>query len=364
MDAEGTCSTSGIARLIKSPVVLILDCTKATRSMAAVVLGAKLLERGLRLEGVVLNQIAGARHERITRQAIENHTGVPVLGAIPRMPAIGLPERHMGLTPRDEYPEVGQAIETLARLIEGHVDLDRILKVAQGAPRLSSKYESVQYDLPAKPPRIGVIRDSAFQFYYPENIEELARAGAQIVEASALEMKRLPDDLDALYIGGGFPETHVVGLARNRAFRKSVRSAVECGLPVYAECGGLMYLGSALLIEGKRYEMAGVFPLEFSMSKKPRGHGYTVVKVGASNPFYKKGAVLHGHEFHYSGPEPASLPADAHYAFINKRGGGIHEGKDGIVYKNALATYTHIHALGAPEWVEGMIRAALRYANR
>ena len=364
MDAEGTCSTSGVARLIKSPVVLILDCTKATRSMAALVLGSKLMERGLTLGGVVLNQIAGARHERIIRQSIESITGVPVLGALPRMQSIGLPERHMGLTPRDEYPEVAEAIEALARLIEQHADVERIFEVASSAPRLTTKPSDAPPDfaLPAAAPRIGVIRDSAFQFYYPENVEELTRAGADVIELSALRMKRLPD-IDALYIGGGFPETHAVGLSKNKNFRESLRDAVEAGLPVYAECGGLMYLGSGLTVGDKRYEMAGVLPLEFSMHPKPRAHGYTVVAVSSANPFLKKGTVLHGHEFHYSLAEPESIPKRSRYAYQNKRGGGIREGRDGFIYKNVVASYTHIHALGAPEWVEGMIRAAVKFSK-
>lgn len=366
MDAEGTCSTSGIARLIKSPVVLILDCTKATRSMAALVLGSKLLEKGLRLEGVVLNQIAGARHERITRQSIEAHTGVPVLGAIPRMAAIGLPERHMGLTPRDEYPEVGEAIATLGRLIEQHADVKRILDIASNAQRIAYKPqdEPPPYSAPKIRPRIGVVRDSAFQFYYPENIEELSRAGAEMVEVSAIGMKRLPEGLDALYIGGGFPETHSVGLSRNKTFRASLRDAVEAGLPVYAECGGLMYLGSALIIEGRRHEMSGVLPLEFSMHQRPRAHGYTAVTVSGANPFMKKGTVLNGHEFHYSAAEPTTLPDKARYAYTNTRGRGIADGHDGITYKNVVASYTHIHALGAPQWVEGMIKAAVKFSRR
>ncbi len=365
MDAEGTLSTSTLARLIKSPVVLILDCTKATRSMAALVLGSKTLERGLQLGGVVLNNIAGARHERITRQSIESLTGVPVLGAIPRMASIGLPERHMGLTPRDEYPEVSEAIEALARLIETHADVGRIIEIASSAPRIVTKPADapVQFKQPVAAPRIGVIRDSAFQFYYPENVEELRRAGAEVVELSALTMKRLPP-IDALYIGGGFPETHSVGLSKNKNFRAGLRDAVEDGLPVYAECGGLMYLGSGLTVGGRRYEMSGVLPLEFEMHARPAAHGYTVVSVAGANPFLKKGTVLHGHEFHYSAVNPGSIPKGSRYAYRNKRGGGISAGRDGIVYKNVVATYTHLHALGAPEWVEGMIRAALRHMKR
>ncbi|MCK4910536.1 MAG: hypothetical protein KAR83_02790, partial [Thermodesulfovibrionales bacterium] len=214
---------------------------------------------------------------------------------------------------------------------------------------------------------IGVLRDSAFQFYYPENIEELKKRGAQVVEFSALDAEELPQ-LDALYIGGGFPETHVVALSENRPFRESLARAVGKGLPVYAECGGLMYLGSEIRMEGKSYPMAGVFPLAFSLGKKPSAHGYTEVKVTERNPFLKVGTVLKGHEFHYSEPLGGELlvdSADKEFSFVYEmvRGRGIAGGMDGILYKNTLATYTHIHATGSQAWVDGMIRAASTHAE-
>jgi cobyrinic acid a,c-diamide synthase len=358
MDSEGSYSTSRVARTLKAPVILIVDCTKTTRTTAAVLSGIKRFERGLMLGGVVLNMIAGKRHEEITRKSIERYTDIPVLGALPRTKAIHLPERHMGLTPYQEHPEVGKAVGRAADFIRNHMDLARFIKVARSAPGL--KAEGPMPSPPAAPSvRIGVIRDSAFQFYYPENFEELARQGAEIVEVSALTEKALPD-IDALYIGGGFPETHAIALSKNLRFRRSLKKAVEAGLPVYAECGGLMYLGASLLLEGKSYPMAGILPVRFTLHRKPQGHGYTVVKAARRNPFYKKGTILRGHEFHYSKAEPSPRGRPA-FAFKMERGEGIMDGMDGICYKNVFATYTHVHALGSPEWADGVIKAALAF---
>jgi cobyrinic acid a,c-diamide synthase len=210
--------------------------------------------------------------------------------------------------------------------------------------------------------KIGVIRDTAFQFYYPENFEELEKRGARIVEINSLEDDLLPD-IHALYIGGGFPETHALDLARNTEFREALRRSIEGGLPVYAECGGLMFLGEALIVRGERYPMAGVFPLVFEMRTRPQAHGYTIVEVERQNPFYPVGTVMHGHEFHYSAV--LNLPGDdmLSTAFRMRRGNGIGRGVDGLWYKNVFATYTHLHAYGAQEWVEAMVRLAKKFSE-
>lgn len=379
MDVKGSCSTAKVSKILKSPVILIVDCTKITRTLAAMVLGVKRFDPGLKLAGVVLNQIAGKRHETVIRESIQKYCKVPVLGAIPRFSEMQLPERHMGLTPFQEYPEVDEAISRTAGIIKRYVDLDRVLKIAKSAPTLkpSKGVTTSQVERGFMTPvagdrcLLGIIRDSAFQFYYPENFEELEKQGVELIEISALTESRLPD-IDALYIGGGFPETHAIALSENTGFRKSLRKAVEKGLPVYAECGGLMYLGKSLVVEGKAYPMAGVFPVSFTLEKKPQAHGYTVVKVTGANPFFKRGTVLRGHEFHYSkvttnkhliksDKKGAVPPCDKElvtFAFKMQRGEGIAGGKDGLCYKNVFATYTHLHALGAPEWVKGMIKAA------
>jgi len=366
MDAEGSFSTSRLARELKAPVILIIDATKTTRTNAAVVSGVKKFEAGLNLAGIVLNKVGGKRHESLSRQTIEKYTKIKVVGAIPRLDKTSeMPERHMGLTPWHEHASVEEAIAAAADLVENYVDVDAIIRVSRKAPALRGALPKA-----VKPPEfgpvIGVIRDSAFQFYYPENFEELERHGARIIEVSALTEREVPE-VDALYLGGGFPETHAIALGKNKSFMKSLRSHALMGLPIYAECGGLMYLGDTIELMGRKHKMAGVLPVRFSMKVKPHAHGYTEVIVSGRNPFYKARTVLRGHEFHYSEiTNAADLKAnrEIRFAFRVKRGKGIAGNMEGIAWQNVLATYNHTHALGTPEWAEGMIRAANDYRSR
>ncbi len=371
MDALGSYSTAELAKLLNAPVILIVDCTKMTRTTAALIQGCINFDKDVKIKGVVLNQIAGGRHEAIIREAIEIYCQVPVLGAIPKLISSNMPERHMGLTPYQEHPDIKSAISFAESIAERYIDIDKILHIAKNAERLNNietqKKVFIQSDCchlssNGKGVKIGVLRDSAFQFYYPENIEELQRSGAEIVDINSIEDRSLPE-IDALYIGGGFPETNAIRLAENRLFRESVLRAAEDGLPIYAECGGLMFLGESIVVEGKRYPMVGIFPIVFYMNKKPQAHGYTVVEVETENPFFPKGTILHGHEFHYSRPlinENANVKA----AFKMRRGHGIWNKMDGFFYKNVFGTYTHIHALGAQEWIDGMIKRAEEYKEK
>ena len=371
MDVDGTYSTAEVAKTLRAPVILVVDCTKVTRTVAAMVLGTRRFDAELDIRGVVLNQIAGTRHESVIRGSIEKYSDLPVLGAIPRTGAGEFPERHMGLTPYQEHPDTEKAISFVENLVGRYLDLEKIIAIARdaevlierqgpgGGEQMHGTLRPVSHDV-----RIGVIRDSAFQFYYPENFEELKRCGAELVEVSALSERQLPG-VDALYIGGGFPETHAIALAENARFRDSLRKAVEEGLPVYAECGGLMYLGQGLLLGGKTFPMTGIFPLVFSLEKKPQAHGYTIAEVIRKNPFYPEGTVLKGHEFHYS--KPCSVFDEAEgfsFAFKMKRGQGIREKMDAICYKNVLATYTHLHAYGAREWADGLVGQAAEFRKR
>lgn len=371
MDADGTYSTAEVAKTLRSPVLLVVDCTKVTRTVAAMILGAQRFDPEVQIKGVVLNQLAGVRHESVIRKSIEKYSDLPVLGAIPRSEEGEFPERHMGLMPYQEHPDTGRAISFVEEMAGRYLDLDRITAIArevgpiieqQGAKGGEQKRNALCAELRAV--RIGVIRDSAFQFYYPENFEELERCGADVVELSALSKTQLPA-VDALYIGGGFPETHAIALAENALFRDSLRNAIEEGLPVYAECGGLMYLGEGLRLGDRTYPMAGVFPLVFSLERKPQAHGYSIAQVVKKNPFYSEGTVLKGHEFHYS--KPCHVPEEmkeSSYAFRMRRGQGIREKMDGICYRNVLATYTHLHAYGAREWTDGLVRQAAEFRAR
>jgi len=385
VDAEGSYSTATLAKLLRSPVILIIDCTKMTKTAAAVVLGCMNLDREVSIKGVVLNHVSGSRHESVVRSSIERYCSLPVLGAIPRWEKgtsetareAPFPERHMGLMPYQEHPETDKALSSVRDIAKRHLDLDRILEIAQNAePLFSVKEDSApnpqkgvteksvggnSTESPFPSVRVGVIRDSAFQFYYPENLEELRKGGAELIEISSIGEKCLPD-VDALYIGGGFPETHAIALSENAEFRSSLRSAIMEGLPVYAECGGLMFLGKGLMLGGRLYPMTGIFPLVFSLEERPQAHGYTIVEVVRKNPFYAEGTILRGHEFHYSRPLNAPEEINGfYYAFKMKRGQGIHRRMDGLCFRNVFATYTHLHAYGAEGWAEGMVRCAAQY---
>jgi len=362
LDAQGTYSTAELAKFLTTPVVLVVDCSMTTRTAAALILGCQHFDPQVPLAGVILNQVARPRHEAILRDTIEHYCGLPVLGALPRLQCAVFPERHMGLVPPQEHSAAQRAVTTARDLAERYLNLESLWQVACEAPPLPQpECYSLAEPTPQEFVNIGIIRDSAFQFYYTENLEALAREGAKLIEVSALTDPTLPSDLDGLYIGGGFPETHAQTLAQNQTFRQAIREAAEAGLPIYAECGGLMYLGAAIrTIEGERCPMVGIFPFDFVMGRKPQGHGYTVLEVIQENPYFPPGTQLKGHEFHYSRIHPEPKPQDT-LAFQVARGAGIGGNRDGLFYKNVLATYTHLHALGAPFWAPALVRLAQEY---
>ena len=355
MDERGTFSTARLAKSISSPVIVTLDCTKASTTMAAIVNGVVEFDREVRIAGVVLNQIAGERHESVIRKALETHTDVKVIGVMRRRRSL-MGERHLGLVPHQESDGVEELLGRIGEFVRDSVDMAEVYGVMHSAPVLDVSAAGPSGSAGAATVRIGVVRDRAFQFYYPENIAMLEEAGADIVEVNAFSDPSLPP-IDALYIGGGFPETQAGALARNRSLMDDIRTRAEEGLPIYAECGGLMYLGESIESEGHEYRMAGVLPLRCVMRRKPLAHGYSIAEVDGENPYYPEGTVLRGHEFHYS--EVVELGDEGiELVFRMKRGQGIREGRCGISYRNVFATYTHVHALGTPEWVEGMIRVA------
>ena len=372
IDTQGSTSTAELAKLIKSPVILCVDCTKSTRTMAAAVLGCISFDPDINIKGVILNRVAGSRHENVLRKSIEYHCGISILGAVPKMVEQYFPERHMGLVPTPEHEWAKKSIDAAALMAVKCLDLNEIYNVALNAQdnllsdELSESKNPLIKILEQKKSfpngqnlKIGIIKDSAFQFYYPENIKALESAGAQIVFLSPLTDDHIVS-IDGLYIGGGFPETHAKELENNFKFKKQLKSLATVGLPIYAECGGLMYLGRKLILDGKAYQMAGVFPVDFEFSKKPQGHGYTIITVEGENPYFKVGTKLKGHEFHYSLVQRWD-GIDSDLIFRMKKGTGFINHKDGLCYKNVLATYTHIHALGTLSWAKAMIRNALAY---
>lgn len=351
VNIEGGYSTAELSLSLGLPILLVVNCTKTTRTVAAMVLGCMKLDERIDIRGVVLNQIGTKRHQDIVTQAVEKYTGLPVLGAVPRMKRDIFPMRHLGVTPHQEYEGSEEAMQLLAETATAHLDLERIQEIM--APIAQWKAAAMQ-KTPVKKLRIGLLMDAAFQFYYSENLEALQQAGAELVRINAMEEQELPE-LDGLYIGGGFPETSAKALSANISFRDSVKAAAEKGLPIYAECGGLIYLGKSIELDGEVYGLAGVFPVRFGMAKKPQAHGYSIFETENANPFYEKGAEVKGHEFRYS--TILEWHGDAKdLALRMTRGVGFMDGRDGLTRNNVLALYTHVHALGTPQWVEGFMK--------
>jgi cobyrinic acid a,c-diamide synthase len=301
----------------------------------------------------------------------------------------------MGLVPTFEHKWAQEAKTFIRDLAEKYLDLKAIVEVAQGMHQWTPQDEQprvcadIRFDIkgaaverltaeaPAESdaaqkraasehqtgksakPRIGILRDSAFQFYYPENLVALETAGAELIFTSPLSESDLPP-VDGLYIGGGFPETHALQLSQNRSYAQQLKSGAEAGMPIYAECGGLIYLGKSLVLLEGTFAMAGVLPIVFGFSKRPQGHGYTIVRVDRENPFFEIGTILKGHEFHYSTVETPPTHT-AEMTFKMERGNGIIEKRDGFCRRNVLATYTHIHALGTPQWAPALVQQALKF---
>ncbi|MGE4552477.1 MAG: cobyrinate a,c-diamide synthase [Desulfovibrionaceae bacterium] len=363
-DVSGTCSTAELARRLAAPVILVMDATKMTRTAAAVVLGCQHFEPDTGLAGVVLNRTAGDRHRGILTRSIEHYTGLPVLGALPKMDDALIPERHMGLVSDREQDGVDEILDRLADAVGRCLDLERIRALAAAAPPLARPEVALWPEPvpgaadPDRPVRIGYVHDAALWFYYPENLEALARAGAELVRLSILDPAPWPE-IHGLYLGGGFPETHARALAANQAVRERVRALVADGLPIYAECGGFMYLCRELEFEGEAWPMAGVFDLRTGFCARPQGLGYVAAEVVRPNPFHEVGTELRGHEFHYSCCRPPEGPLPD-MALRMTRGAGMLLGLDAAVTANTWASYTHLFALGAPHWAPNFVRAALR----
>ncbi|HIP82986.1 MAG TPA: hydrogenobyrinic acid a,c-diamide synthase (glutamine-hydrolyzing) [Desulfocapsa sulfexigens] len=352
VNIEGGYSTAELSLSLNLPILLVVNCTKTTRTVAAMVLGCLKLDERIDIRGVILNQIGTKRHHSIVTQAVEKYTGLPVLGSVPRMKRDIFPMRHLGVTPHQEYEGSDEAMQLLAETATEHLDLDRIQEIMApiGERKVIAEKQEPENE---KKLRIGVLMDTAFQFYYSENLEALEQTGAELIAINAMEEEILPE-LDGLYIGGGFPETSAKALAANISFRNSVKAAAERGLPIYAECGGLIYLGESIELDGEVYPLAGVFPIRFGMSNKPQAHGYSIFEVDKQNPFYERGAEIKGHEFRYSTILEWSGKSED-LVFKMRRGVGFSEGREGLVMNNVLALYTHIHALGTPEWAQGFM---------
>lgn len=356
----GVASTAAIARLLRAPVVLVVNCRSAGESIAAVVLGFQKYDPEVRLAGVILNQIGSDSHEQMVTEALAR-IGVRVLGVIRRTESLKVPERHLGLLPVTENP-AETVLPDIHAAIAGGLDIAALLELAAQAEPL---------ELAAEPPlpaqrscRIGVARDEAFSFYYPESLRVLEEQGAAIVPFSPLRDPKLPD-VDGLLFGGGFPEMFLAQLAANESMRQDIRAAAQAGVPIAAECGGYMYLCRRVAsFDGEEYPMAGLIPQVCRMERKLQTVGYVEATALADNVFCAAGETLRGHEFHFSsmtadGSGEAVTPA---FRFRKNRTGAQYPA--GYVDGNVLASYLHIHFAGNPAAARRFVGCCAEHRQR
>jgi cobyrinic acid a,c-diamide synthase len=355
---EGDGSSAHIARLLRTPVILVINAVRMTTSVAALVKGYQMFESDVNIVGVILNNVAGSRHESKLKAAVEHYCGISVLGVVPRDINLNIGERHLGLIPFRECAESASIIERIGNIINANTDINSILAVAKDVDLMPQVNINISPRSPQNV-RIGVISDRVFTFYYKDNLEALSQLGAEIVFIDSLKDRNL-SDIQGLYIGGGFPELFLEELEANSSLRHEISEAIDGGLPVYAECAGLMYLCRSIKKDSRLYEMVGVLSAEVEILSQPQGHGYTSCEVVCNNAWFPVGTILKGHEFHYSSFYKQS---NLKFALNMKLGHGIDNKSDGIVYKNLFASYTHIHALGVPEWAESFCKLAQQYKS-
>jgi len=351
---DGAHSNAELAKLIGAPVVLVVNCHGLARGIAPLLQGYLAFDPGLDIAGVILNKVGGGRHGENLVRVVEHYTDLPVLGLLRRTDEISIDERHLGLMPSNEAEDAEVWIERIRARIADQVDLDRLLGIAERASCLQPEPVSIIEPAPSGDlVRIGIARDAAFGFYYPDDLRALAAGGAELVPFSPISDSVLPE-VDALFIGGGFPEYRMAELEDNRLMRQAIRDFVADDRPLYAECGGLMYLCSRLCWKGERRSMVGALDADVEMRDRPQGRGYVRLSETEAFPWPRlesaSSDAVAAHEFHHSAilkPDP-----DWRYGYTVRRGTGIDGSHDGIVQGNLLACYSHLRAVGGNRWTD------------
>lgn len=347
-------STAELARLLRAPLLLVLDVAKQSRSAAAVALGFQRFDPRLELAGFILNRVGSARHGALIRREVEAATGRPVLGVFPRDAEVELPERHLGLVPTQEVGRAHEVIGRLAVLAAEHLDLSALTALAEAAPPLPRSAARVFPDAPLRPdaPGLAVARDEAFSFYYEDSLDLLAACGARLLPFSPLGEAELPSGARGLYLGGGFPELFAAPLAANRALLEQVRRAAAEGLPIYAECGGLIYLARSLTdFDGHAHRLAGLLPCDVAMARHRSALGYVRLRARRDTLLAPAGAELRGHEFHWSHLTAGAEQADAFEIVAPDRR------LEGFADGSHLASYVHLHFGASPELAARFVAA-------
>jgi cobyrinic acid a,c-diamide synthase len=360
VNIDGHDSNAAVAKLLKAPVVLVLDTRGITRGVAPLLLGYQHFDKEVNIVGVIFNKVGGIRHEQKLRNITERYTNITVLGAVHMHPDLELVERHLGLMPINESDVALDKIAKIASLVKQQVDINKLVSLAKIAPSLGKEtantmLNSIEHSINNKTVRIGICKDSAFGFYYQDDLDALVAQGATLIVINTLTDTCLPKDLDGLFIGGGFPETHMEQLSANTSLRAAIHAAIEVGLPTYAACGGLMYLSERLSWQGKSVPMVGIIPAETIMHDKPQGRGYVLLEETEHMLWGHKATntPIAAHEFHYSSLH--NLKKKGKFAFRVLRGAGITGKEDGWVYKNLLASYAHMRDTERYHWAKRFI---------
>ncbi|MGY5151562.1 MAG: cobyrinate a,c-diamide synthase [Candidatus Nitrosopumilus sp. bin_6a] len=348
-------STHHVASLTKSPVLLVLDASKTSRSIAATALGFLKFHRNSCIAGIILNKIGSKKHELLCRTALAE-TKIPIVGVIPKNPLLEMPSRHLGLISTLENKVLKIQIQKVAKIISEYIDINKIIKIAKNSPTLIKKLKPIHKKVETT---IAVALDTSFNFYYQDNLEALRREGANLKFFSPVKDKKIPK-CDGLYIGGGFPEILGDSLSKNQTMKKLIKKLSEDNLPIYAECGGLMYLTKSISSQNKKYKMIGIFDAETKMTKKMKLN-YTKGKIISNNPISEKLHDFHGHEFHYS--ELDSISPDSKFAYSLEIGDGIRKQQDGLIQDNTLASYGHLY-FDSSNYAQIFVENSLKYSKR
>lgn len=359
VDAKG--STAEASKILKASVLLVANIERIARTAAPFVLGYRLFDPELNIAGVVLNRAGNPRHAKKARRAVEELAKMKVLGVIFRDSSLNIPERHLGLVPAYERERLDELFDSFARVVEESIDMEGLIEIARSAPAFDVYRENPLFKVKRRYNiKLGVAMDSTFTFYYQDNIDAFASAGAEIVPVDTLSQGSLPG-IDALYIGGGFPEVQAEKLERNRGMREDIYGFCS-SMPCYGECGGLMYLGESITTKrGEEYEMVGAVPLRTKMEARYQAMGYAWSRVVKSNPIAERGDELVGHEFHHSRVIPT---AELELCYDVLRGSGLLNGKDGLLVRNTLASYLHLHVLSYPKMVDRFLSLAEKLKAR
>ena len=312
------------------------------RGIAPLVLGYQAFDRATNIAEIIINKVGTARQQDKIRQALERYTDMPVIGAVPRNKDFAITERHLGLMTPSETPELRARIARLRAAVEDGVDLDRLVSMGKAAPDLLASAFPLRTRPVARSIRIAVARDSAFGFYYADDLEAFERAGAKLCFFDAISDSRLPN-ADGLFIGGGFPETQAAAPEANAELRADIARKIRAGLPTYAECGGMMYLARSIQWKGVSHKMVGVIPADAVMYDRPQGRGLVLLQETEESPWHSDEGTsdaIPAHEFHYAALE--NLSGGHRFAYRMARGEGMGGGRDGIVIGNLLASFSHL----------------------